>query len=387
MKKQIKPDFHLPTRIYVSPDSIQNIGAIAAMFGSRVILVTTRSDFETYGNTIEQMVLSIKDADLSCIVYDEIPHAPTTEDIDTAATYIKKTNCNVIIGFGGIDSISAARALCILVSNYIFCHDLLATPRLDARPVNFITVPAYPMMGFEISPLFIVDEIHGLTKKIYFNSELYPHATIIDPRISLMTPDEKFLKMTVASLAIAAEQIISRDNNDIINTYSLKSVDMIFRNLPVCYRDSQNVTPRQFLSLASAMSGIAFSTSYLSLTMAISLALASRSRVDIESLMCVILPHIMEFNLTSSPGKYVQMSKVMGEDVRDITVIEAAIKAVEAIRKLESDVDIPQRLSNYDISKSVFKEVADLTMGYPFIRNTPRELNVSEIETILIAAY
>ena len=103
--------------------------------------------------------------------------------------------------------------------------------------------------------------------------------------------------------------------------------------------------------------------------------------------MSIILPHIMEFNLTSSPGKYVQMSKVMGEDVREITVIEAAIKAVEAIRKLESDIDIPQRLSNYDIPKSIFKEVADLAITYPFLENTPREVNTNEIETILIAAY
>ena len=81
------------------------------------------------------------------------------------------------------------------------------------------------------------------------------------------------------------------------------------------------------------------------------------------------------------------MSKVMGEDVKDITVIEAAIKAVEEIRKLETDVDIPQRLSNYDVNKTVFKEVSELAINYPFIANTPRELTTDEIETILIAAF
>ena len=77
----------------------------------------------------------------------------------------------------------------------------------------------------------------------------------------------------------------------------------------------------------------------------------------------------------------------MGKEVRDITVIEAAIKAVEAIRKLEADTDTPQRLSNYEVSKSQFKEISNLAMRYPFIKNTPRALNDNEIETILIAAY
>ncbi len=209
----------------------------------------------------------------------------------------------------------------------------------------------------------------------------------MDPLISHMTPVEHIMKSTLATLAIASESIISKNDNDIINTYALKSIDIIFRNIPVVFRDPRNSGPRIFLSTASVMAGIAFAVSFLSITLAISLALASKTRLDIESSMSIILPHIMEFNLTSSPGKYVQMSKVMGEDCREITVIEAAIKAVEAIRKLAADIDIPQRLSGYDISKSVFKEVAELAATYPFVANTPREINTSEIETILIAAY
>ena len=81
------------------------------------------------------------------------------------------------------------------------------------------------------------------------------------------------------------------------------------------------------------------------------------------------------------------MAKVMGENVKDITVIEAAIKAVEAIRKLETDINMPQRLSQYNVSKSDFKEMSTLAMSYPFIENSVRPLNTSEIETVLIAAY
>ena len=81
------------------------------------------------------------------------------------------------------------------------------------------------------------------------------------------------------------------------------------------------------------------------------------------------------------------MSKVMGEDVKDITVIEAAIKAVEAVRKLEIDIEIPQRLSGFKINQNQFKSIADLAYTYPFINNTPRKISKSDIETILIAAF
>ncbi|MBN2079368.1 MAG: iron-containing alcohol dehydrogenase [Spirochaetes bacterium] len=387
MKSEIRPDFHLPSRIYIRPDVTKDLGAIISRFGSRVILVTTQGDLDAFGTVIELIARQLKDADVGCIVYDQIPVPSNTEEIDAAAAYVKKTNCNLVVGFGSVESINAAKALSILATNYHFCHDLFAGPRLTRDPMPFITIPGSPMFGFEIAPIFYLQEIHDLSMRTYHHHDLYPVATVVDPLTTLLCPDEKILKSTIGTLAIAAESVISRKNNDIVNTYALKSIDMIFRNVPVAYREPQNGTPRTYLSTSSVMSGIAFAVSFLSITLGISLALASKTDLEVESAMSIILPHIMEFNLTSSPGKYVQMSKVMGEDVKDITVIEAAIKAVEGIRKLASDIDIPLRLSNYNIPKSIFKDVAELAVTYPFMENTPREVTTGEIETILTAAY
>ncbi len=387
MAVEIKPEFHLPSAIYIRHELLENIADIISRYGSRTVLITTSSDFEFFQETIEIITMRLKEQDIGCIIYDEIPPSPNTEDIDIAVSFIQKTNCDLIIGFGGVESLNAAKAVALLLDNYIFCSDLLNGSKEPEKLKKFVTIPAYPVFGFEISPLLYLDEIQGLTKRIIHHPGLYPAAAIVDPAVSLPFREEWMMKYTLSTLAISTESIISRGNNEIINTYALKSIDMIFRNLPLVYREPKNVTPRVFLSTASVMSGIAFSTAYLSITLAISLALVSKTELDIGSAMSVILPHIMEFNLTSSPGKYVQMSKVMGEEVRDITVIEAAIKSVEAIRKLETDVDVFQRLSNYNIQKTIFKDIAALAVKYPFIANTPREINQSEIETILIAAF
>jgi alcohol dehydrogenase class IV len=387
LKKAVKPDFHLPSEIYIRQDVIQDLVAICSNYGSRAILITTSDILDIYHPVIDMITAKFKGAGLGCIIYDEIPPTPDTEDIDTAVSFTKKTSADLIIGFGGIEAINSAKAVAILCNNYLFCNDLFAHHELRQRPMKLITVPAYPIYGFEIAPLLFLNEIHGLTRKVYFNYDLYPAATVVDPALSLSIGEELAMKTTISSLAVSTESVISTKNNNIINTYALKSIDLIFRNLPVVYREGQNIAARTYLSTASVMSGIAFSVSYLSVTLALALALASRAAISIESAMSVILPHIMEFNLTTAPGKYVQMSKVMGEDVKEITVIEAAIKAVEAIRKLEADIDIPQRLSSYDVPKTQFKEIAALAVTYPFIKNTPRPLNESEIETILIAAY
>lgn len=387
MRNTISPEFHLPTEIYIKQNIYRKTADITSKFGSRVVIVTVSTDFEIYQKTLSEIYKLFKNMNLGCIIYDELPGNPTTEDIDVAVSFIKKTRCDLIIGFGGVESINSAKTIALLIKNYIFCYDALFTKENLNPPANFISMPAYPSFGFEISPLFYIKEIHKLTNVIYYNLNLYPVASIVDPDLTLLMPDEKIIKTSVSSLAMATESVISTMNNDVINTYALKAIDLVFRNLPVTYKESKNIVPRINLSTASVMAGIAFSVAYLSVSLSIALAISSKTEIDVETAMSVIIPHIMEFNLTTSPGKYVQMSKVMGEDVKDITVIEAAIKAVEAVRKLEIDIDIPQRLSTFKISQSQFKEISDLAFSYPFINNTPRKISKSEIETILIAAF
>ena len=103
--------------------------------------------------------------------------------------------------------------------------------------------------------------------------------------------------------------------------------------------------------------------------------------------IAILLPHIMEYNLTTSAGTYVQIAKALEEDITDITVIEAAIKAVEGVRKVYLELKVPQRLSEFEISKSKLPEIAEQAYNMPLTRNTPRDMDKNEIETILIAAY
>ncbi len=386
LKKEVIPDFHLPSEIYLKQDIINEAGGILKNFGSRAVLITTDQDLAKFSDAIEKISRSIAKSSLGFIIYDEMSATPDTEYIDSAVYFAKKTHCDMIIGFGGIESMNAAKAVALLMNNYLFCENLFEHPEVSP-PVNLVTIPAYPSVGFEILPMLYVDEIQYRMKNVYAHKYLFPKASIIDPQIATIIDDESTAYSSVGSLALATESVISKINNGMINTYALKSIDLIFKNLPVAFREPQNTAARAQLALASVMSGVAFSVANLSITLALSLALSSRTSIPVTHAMGVILPHIMEYNLTSSPGKYVQMSKVMDEDVKEITVIEAAIKAVEGVRKLEIDIDIPQRLSLFDIGKSEFSRVAEIALTYPFIENAPRPLTRDEMETILIAAY
>lgn len=386
MSDLIFPDFHLPTKLYIRPDVLRNSGAILSGMGSRAVIIITSADFDRLEKVLEIFIKSLNYAGIGTIVFDEIPTVANTEYIDSAVFFTKKTNCDLVIGFGGTESINAAKAVALLTNNYLFCEDLYENPEVKP-PLNFVTIPSNPLYGQEILPMFIATDIHTGEKKVYQHNYLYPHASIIDPGIAIYASDETTVQTGMASIALSTESIISKVTSEFTNTYALKSIDLLFKHLENAYRDNHNPSLRYPISVASVLAGTAFSLSALSVTMSISCAIASKTATPIEKWMGLILPHVMEFNLTSSPGKYVQMAKVMDEDVKEITVIEAAIKAIEGVRRIGINLDIPQRLSSAGITKNEFKSIAEIAVKYPFMENAPRVLNSDEIETILIAAY
>ena len=95
----------------------------------------------------------------------------------------------------------------------------------------------------------------------------------------------------------------------------------------------------------------------------------------------------MEYNLTSSPGKYVKIAKALGENVADISVVEAAIKAVEAIRKILFDLNVPQRLNAFDVDEEKFHDVVRDARTFDFLNVLPRVASYDDLLNILISAH
>ena len=381
------PEFHLPTDIFVRQDIAPIIPSIVEQYGTRVLMITTKNDITFHYKTIEQISSNFKKAGIGCIVFDSIPENPDTEYLDEVVNFSKKTNCNIIIAFGGNEAVNVARAVSILIPNYLFCDSIFDNPPLPNPNLPLIIIPTHPLFGFEIVPILYVYNLIQKKYCIFSNKNLFPVAAIIDSNLSKFTPSEQFLRSIFATLAISIESLISQTNNELSNTFALKSVDFIFRDLANHFNNPDNINIRQMLETASVMSGIAFSSSLYSTSLAIALATSSTYKVSVESIINIAISYVMEYNLSSSTGKYVQIAKVMGENYRDITVIEAALKAVEGLRKLQVEYGLTQKLSELNINKNDLKSISKIAEAYTLNNNSPKLLNAGEIETILVSAY
>ena len=379
--------YQFPTRVFAERDSTHKIGTLVRDIGVRILLLTVRSELS---NPDELAVIktSLEKHTSGCIVYDDIDGTPTAEDLDTAAHFVKQCKADVIMAYGLRESFHAAKAIALLATNEVFATDLpQATLPLKRPPLPVVCVPTGPSMGEESTPMFSVynpDQRNTFTAQ---DARLFPALIFVDPNISLSLTSNEITRGGVAVMSAAVETMLSKKANDITTAVALRSLELITKNLVSLVTDLNNHSARMNVAMASLLCGMAHSNSLLGLCYSIATATFNLTGLDFYMAMSILLPHVMEYNLTTSAGKYVQIARALDEDITDITVIEAAIKAVEGVRKVYLELKVPQRLSDFEIKKTDLPMIAEAAYKMPLTRNTPREMDRNEIETVLIAAF
>ncbi|HMU82208.1 MAG TPA: iron-containing alcohol dehydrogenase [Leptospiraceae bacterium] len=379
--------YQFPARIFIEKNATHKIGTLVKEVGSRALLVALKSEMS---NPDELAVIktSLDKYTSGCILYDDMASRPGNKELDTAAHFAKQSRADIIIGYGGRDSFHAAKAIALLCKNDVFAEDLPHTALpLKRAPLPVAQVPAAPSMGEETSPVFSV--YNPETRSAFFSQDyrLFPAIIFVDPNITSTLSKGELSRAGAANVAAAVESILSRRANDITTSIALRSLDLVQKNLQQVMKEPGNMAARTNVSLASVLCGMAHSNSMLGLCYSIASATSLLTGLEFHLAMALLLPHVMEYNLTTSAGRYVQIARALDEDIKDITVIEAAIKAVEGVRKTYLELKIPQRLSEFEIAKEDLPEIAELAFRIPMVKNSPRDLDKNEIETILIAAY
>jgi alcohol dehydrogenase len=380
-------NFHFPPKIHIETDCSYKSGGLIKNIGSRAILLSIQSEME---NPDELTIIktSLEKHIEGVIIYDDIEAEPNFKQLDSAAYFARISNADCIVSYGGFDSINAGKAVSLLATNDCFAEELfLVKGKVKNPPLPLVVIPTRPVMGNEVSPFLSIIDDRDRNRKYFAHEWLFPKLVIVDPKIAITLSSQEIAKTGIAILTSAVDTILSKFSNELTNSSALRAIELISKNIVPATRDPKSMGHKYSLASASILTGISQSTSSLGLNYALSLAATNITNLDIYQSMGILLPHVMEYNLTSSAGKYVLIAKALDEDVSNISVIEAAIKAVEGIRKIYLELKIPQRLSEYEVKKIDLPGIASLASTYSFLDSLPRDLPKNEIETILVAAF
>ena len=202
---------------------------------------------------------------------------------------------------------------------------------------------------------------------------VYPVVALCDPELTLDLPPLMTAATGMDALAHGIECYTNNACQPISAALAWNAIELIGRHLRNAVVKGRNRDSRYAVLLASTMAGIAMNPTRLGLAHALAMPLGSWDlRVPHGIAIAVTLPRVMKFNCVAAPERYALVARALGESVDQLSPADSAQRAVAAVEKLASDIQIPKGLAEYGVRPSHIPRVIDEAMKSGNVAVNPR---------------
>ncbi len=401
--------FRVPERIFFEPGSLSYLEKLQ---GKRAFIVADK--FMDRLGYVSKVMQHLKKANFDINVFLDVEPDPSTETVMKGTAQMNSFEPDVIIALGGGSAMDAAKGMWLFYENPDIDFNGLKLRFMDIRKRAFkfphlgkksklVAIPTTSGTGSEVTSFAVITDKENNIKYPLADYELTPDIAIIDPQLVMTVPPSVTADTGLDVLTHAIEAYVSVMASDYTDALALKAIELVFKYLPIAYKDGNNAVAREKMHNASCIAGMAFTNAFLGVNHSIAHKLGSEFHIPHGRANAIMLPHIIKYN-GSNPSKLVSFPKYeyykAPEKFREIakflglnhsTCEEAVDNLVDAVRNLMIELNIPTTLSQCGVTKdhldSVLYTLADEAFEDQCTTANPRLPLVSEIAELIRDAF
>ncbi|MBP2663152.1 MAG: adhB 1, partial [Firmicutes bacterium] len=217
------------------------------------------------------------------------------------------------------------------------------------------------------------------------------HTTAIiavdDAELMVAMPPSLTAATGMDALTHAVEAYVSTIATPVTDCAALKAIQLIADFLRRAVKDGKDIEAREMMTYAEYLAGVAFNNASLGYVHAMAHQLGGFYDLPHGVCNAILLPAVSDYNAKVVPERFVDIAKAMGKDVTGLSPEKAAKVAIDAIRQLSADINIPAGLK--DLKGFKASDIPTLTgnalkdaCGF----TNPKQATQEEIEAIYQAA-
>ena len=371
--------------VHHGPGSLKQLSReVRKLSGQRVGIITDSSIAQI---GIPQHVREIVETDTFC--FEEIVPEPPYQLVDQCVSFLKEHQCDLVIGLGGGSSIDTAKMAAVMMNNSGEISKYFGVDKVPNPGIPVIAIPTTAGTGSEVSPASVFADSQDNTKKGVRTYFLQHTAAILDPELTLTLPQKLTASTGIDALTHAIECYTSPNATLLSDLAAEKGVSLIGMHLRKAYADGRNLDARYGMLMGSYLAGIALAVANVGVVHALAQTVGGLYHIPHGIANAFFLPYVMEFNRIGCREKYAKVASLMGESIDGLSLDDASVKAVQAVRRLTQDLKIPQRLRDLEIPEEAIELVPGrcLQTQGRIVVNNPRTLTLEEAREIVQAAY
>lgn len=346
--------FQLGTVIHHGYNSVARTGPEAKRLGVKRVLIVSDKGVSGAG-LIEPIIESLKNTKIPFTVFDEVEVDPGTATVNKGLKLLTDEKCNGVVVVGGGSPVCAAKGIALLATNGGSLTDYEGFGKYKKPPLPVIAIPTTAGAGSEVSPTFIItDEVRNY-KMAIGGAACFPDVAVLDPMLLINIPFWPAVNAGLDALTHAMEACWTTLATPLTDCIALESIRLIHKNLAAMVL-SGNLEAKNMQLLASTMANIACGNAKLGLVHALSQPLGVYHLAHGYA-NGIMLPFVMEFNLSVCKEKFADMAIAMGEDRLTYNTEELAEQAIILVKKLYLELGFPNKLDIKEVSPKEIPEM------------------------------
>ncbi len=302
-------------------------------------------------------------------------HAPRAHVL-AAAEAARAANADLIVGIGGGSVIDAGKIVPLLLKHdvrsvedfeplrtYVDDAGNVINPVKVGPDIRTICVPT-TLSGGEFNALSGATDEKTAHKQGYEHRNMAPIMVVLDPAMTVHTPEWLWLSTGVRSVDHAVETLASDKSNDFANGLADNALRLLVEGLTRTKADPGDMAGRlkcqigAWQSMISIIGGVPMGASH-----AIGHILGGTCNVPHGHCSCVMSPYVLEWNAEYDDSRQHRIRACLGN-----THATAAASLDALIRSL----GMPRTLSEVGVTEDRFQQVAEYTMLDIWGRTNPR---------------
>ena len=298
-------------------------------------------------NVTTKVTNILEESNLEYEIYSNIKPNPTIENVQNGVNAYKKSNADYIIAIGGGSSIDTAKAIGIIINNPEFedVRSLEGVAPTKNKCVPIIAVPTTAGTAAEVTINYVITDAEKNRKFVCVDTNDIPVVAIVDPDMMESMPKGLTASTGMDALTHAIEGFITGGAWEMSDMFHIKAIELISKHLRGAVENTKE--GREGMALGQYIAGMGFSNVGLGIVHSMAHPLGALYDTPHGIANAIILPTVMKYNAEVTGDKYKYIAKAMGvENVEDMSVEEYRKAAIDAVKKLSSDIGIPSNLKD-----------------------------------------
>jgi maleylacetate reductase len=316
-----------------------------------------------------------------------LSHTPRQSVLEATAK-AREVGADLIVTFGGGSGTDAGKMIRLALK-----HDIRAIEGFDRFVVRVapdgsramvdyeppdvpqIAIPT-TLSGGDFNPSAGATDTRTMLKEIYRHPKLVPSVIVLDPAVTVRTPQWLWLSSGIRALDHAVETVCAPAADARSRLEAVPAITLLARALPRTYQDPIDLAARLDAQLAVWLSmehnrfGISMGASH-----GIGHVLGGTCNVPHGYTSCVMLPSVLRYNESANADRQALVSEAFGRPGEP---------AWRVVHEFIAGLGLPRSLAAVGVTPEKFETVAKAALLDHYLHTNPRPIHgVDDIMEIL----